>query len=176
MKRILIIGSCGSGKSTFARRLGKATGLEVIHLDRLYWKPNWVGTTDEDEWRKTVEIALQGKAWIIDGNYSGTLAMRLQACDTVVFLDFPRTICVFRVLKRVAFYRKGSRPDMADGCDEKIDWDFVKWIWNYPTRSKPKVETLLDQHQDTTTIIRLKSKKEIENFFVKYSANAVESF
>ncbi len=179
MKRVLVIGSSGAGKSTFARRLSQATDIPVIHLDRLYWNPNWVGTTDQTEWQAKVERALQGDAWIIDGNYSGTLRLRLQKADTVIFLDVPRLICVSRIVKRAAFYRNNTRPDMGEGCDEKFDWkfvEFVRYVWNYPARSKPKVETLLDQHQDTTTIIRLKSKKEIENFFVKYSANAVESF
>ncbi|MDQ3801536.1 MAG: DNA topology modulation protein [Acidobacteriota bacterium] len=170
MKRVLVIGSCGSGKSTFARRLGEKTGLKVIHLDRLYWKPNWVGTTDEDEWKAAVEKALAGEAWIIDGNYSGTMEMRLDKCDTVFFLDMPRALCVYRILKRLAFYRKGRRPDMADGCDEKFDWEFVKWTWNYPLRSKPKVEALLKRFENEKKIIRLKSRREVENFLANYPA------
>lgn len=167
MKKILIIGSSGSGKSTFARRLGKAANLDVIHLDRLYWKPNWIETDDKDQWRKTVENAMKGEEWIIDGNYSGTMEMRLEKCDTVIFLDMPRAMCVYRILKRVAFYRKGNRPDMADGCDERFDWEFIKWVWNYPKRTKPKVEMLLDCCKEKKTIIRLTSKREVENFFVK---------
>ena len=174
MKKILVIGSSGAGKSTFARRLGGATGLEVIHLDRLFWNPSWV-ETPKDEWPKRVEKALQGDSWIIDGNYSGTMELRLPACDTVIFLDLPRSVCVYRILKRVAFYRPGSRPDMAQGCDEKFDWDFIKWVWNYPVRSKPKVEALLERFQDTKTVIRLKSKKEIENFLAKCSSDTVKS-
>jgi adenylate kinase family enzyme len=170
MKRVLVIGSCGSGKSTFARRLGEKTGLKVIHLDRLYWKPNWVGTTDEAEWKAAVEKALAGDSWISDGNYSGTLAMRLEKCDTVFFLDMPRALCVYRILKRLALYRKGNRPDMADGCDEKFDWEFVKWTWNYPVRSKPKVEALLKRFENEKKIIHLKSRREVENFLANYPA------
>jgi len=165
MKKVLVIGSSGAGKSTFARRLGEATGLPVIHLDRLYWKPNWVETTDKNEWREKVEKVLAGEKWVIDGNYSGTLALRLEKCDTVIFLDIPRAVCVYRVLKRVTLYTKGSRPDMTDGCDERFDWEFIKWIWSYLMRSKPKVETFLKGVQDEKTIIRLQSKKEVENFF-----------
>lgn len=95
--------------------------------------------------------------------------MRLEKCDAVIFLDLPNYICTSRVLKRVAFYRKGGRPDMADGCDERFDWEFLKWTWNYPTRSKPKVEALLKRFEEEKTIIRLKSKREIENFFVNCS-------
>jgi adenylate kinase family enzyme len=166
MKKILIIGSSGAGKSTFARRLHRATGLPLIHLDRLYWKPNWVETTDKSEWKRTIENALRGDAWILDGNYSGTLEMRLEKCDAVIFLDLPRLLCIYRILKRVALYKKGSRPDMADGCDERFDWEFVKIVWNYPTRSKPKVEALLHRFESEKTIFRLHSQKEIEDFFV----------
>ena len=165
MKKILVIGSSGAGKSTFSRRLHRATNLPLVHLDRLYWKPNWVETTDKAEWKRTIESALHGDAWILDGNYSGTLEMRLEKCDTVIFLDMPRLICVYRILKRVALYEKGSRLDMADGCDEHFDWEFVKIVWNYPARSKPKVEALLNRFSRDKTIVRLRSKKEIEDFF-----------
>jgi adenylate kinase family enzyme len=170
MKRVLVIGSSGSGKSTFARRLGEAISVPIIHLDKLYWSPNWVGTTDEIEWQTKVERALQGDTWIIDGNYSGTLLLRLQKADTVIFLDMPRVICVWRVVKRAAFYRKKTRPYMGADCDEKFDWkflEFVRYVWNYPARSKPKVEKLLAQNQNAKTIVRLKSKKDVENFLQK---------
>jgi len=173
MKKILVIGSSGAGKSTFARRLGEKTGLEVIHLDKLYWKPNWVETTDKDEWKKIVQKTLAGDAWIIDGNYSGTLEMRLEKCDTVIFLDLPPALCVYRILKRIAFHRPGGRPDMADGCDEKFDWEFIKWTWNYPARTKPKVEALLKRCENEKTVISLKSKREIENFLLNCSSASV---
>ncbi|HEX8287529.1 MAG TPA: DNA topology modulation protein [Pyrinomonadaceae bacterium] len=174
MKKVLIIGSSGAGKSTFSRRLGEATGLPVVHLDMLYWNPGWV-ETPKDEWSEKVEKALSGDEWILDGNYSGTMDLRFPACDTVIFLDFPRTVCVYRILKRVLTYRKGTRPDMPTGCDEKFDWAFTKWVWNYPKRSKPKVEALLKRFANEKTIIRLKSKREIEHFFVNIRSGAVKS-
>src|SRR6201995_1710403 len=115
MRRVLVIGSGGAGKSTFARRLGARLGLPGKHLDASYWKPGWVETPKE-EWRRSVERLVEGDSWVIDGNYSGTLEVRLAACDTVVFLDLPRRVCIWRVLKRVLTYRDGSRPDMAEGC------------------------------------------------------------
>jgi adenylate kinase family enzyme len=166
MKRILIIGSSGAGKSTFSRRLGEITGIEVVHLDKIHWRAGWIEPS-KDEWRKTVEDNLKKEAWIMDGNYSGTLALRLEKCDTVIFLDLPRTICTWRVIKRVFLYRKRSRPDMAEGCAEKFDWEFVKWTWSYPKRSKPRVEELLKQFESEKTVIRLKSPSEVENFLAK---------
>lgn len=175
MKKVLVIGSSGAGKSTFARRLHQATGLPLIHLDRLYWKPNWVETTDKNQWRETVGKVLQGGEWIIDGNYSGTLEMRIEKCDTVIFLDLSRIVCTYRVIKRVALYRKGGRPDMADGCDEKFDWEFVKLTWNYPMRSKPNVEKILEKFAAEKTILRLTSKREIENFLMNFESDKVKS-
>ena len=167
MKRVLVIGSAGAGKSTFARRLGEKTGLEVIHLDKLYWKPNWVETTDKVEWRRILAEILRGESWIIDGNYGSTMEMRLEASDTVILLDFPRYVCIWRALKRVVLYRNRTRPDMAEGCNEKIDWEFLAWIWYYPKRSKPKVENLLRRSENEKKVVRLRSKTEIENFIAK---------
>lgn len=163
MKRIIVIGSSGAGKSVFARRLAEKTGIELIHLDKLHWKPNWVEPS-KDEWDKTVENAVKGEFWIIDGNYSRTLDIRLKACDTVIFLDVPRVVCVWRILKRAATYRKGGRPDLPEGCDEKFNWDFIKLTWSYPNRSKPKVEALLKNFQDEKNLVRLRSRKEVKSF------------
>lgn len=163
MTRVLIIGSSGAGKSTFARRLGERTGLEVIHLDRLYWRPSWTEPSKE-EWKGIVTDALARDNWIMDGNYGGTMEMRLAACDTVIFLDMPRWLCVYRVIMRSTIYRKTTRPDMADDCEERFDWDFVKWVWQYPARSKPKIEKLLSALPPSTKVIRLSSTARIERF------------
>ena len=166
MKRILIIGSGGAGKSTLARRLGEKMGIEVVHLDKLFWKPGWVPTA-KDEWRGIVRQALENDSWIIDGNFGGTLEMRVRACDTIIFLDLPRYICIYRILKRWALYRKKTRSDMAPGCDEKMDLEFFIWVWSYPTRSKPEKELVLERYGDEKTIIRLRSNREIEEFLEK---------
>jgi adenylate kinase family enzyme len=89
MRRIMVIGSGGAGKSIFSRRLGDVLGIEVIHLDRLHWKPGWA-ETPKGEWAELVGQLVRGDEWIIDGNYGGTLEVRLGACDTVIFLDLPR--------------------------------------------------------------------------------------
>lgn len=174
MRKILIIGSGGAGKSTLARRLHDAIGIEVIHLDKVFWRPNWV-ETPKDEWEKTVENLLKKDSWIMDGSFSGTLEMRFAACDTVIFLDLPRTVCVRQAFTRFLFYKGNSRPDMAEGCDEKFDMKFYKWIWDFPKRTKPKVEALIKQFQDTKKIIRLTSKEEIENFLVNITSDKVKS-
>jgi adenylate kinase family enzyme len=123
MRRVLVIGPGGAGKSTFATRLGEQLQIEVKHLDRYYWQPGWVKPAP-DEWLKTVESLVSEESWIIDGNYSGTLDLRLKSCDTIIFLDLNRFVCMWRILKRLFRYRQETRPDMAEGCYEKIDLEF----------------------------------------------------
>lgn len=165
MKRVLVIGSGGAGKSTFSRRLSRLLNIEVIHLDMLYWKPGWI-ETPKPEWRKLVEELVKRDSWIIDGNYSGTFDIRFDACDTVIFLDISRLLCIWRVLKRVMLYRSRGRPDMAEGCPEKVNLEFVRWIWDYPKRTRPKVLKLLKESRQSKNVIWLRKQADIESFFV----------
>ncbi|HEX8118745.1 MAG TPA: DNA topology modulation protein [Pyrinomonadaceae bacterium] len=169
MKRVLVIGSGGAGKSTFARRLGERLGLPVIHLDKVYWRPGWVEPS-KDEWRRTVEELCAGESWVMDGNYSGTLDVRLAACDTVVFLELPRLVCTWRIVRRALRYRGSSRPDMGEGCHEQLNKDFLVfllWVWNYSRRSRPKVLKLLEEFSGTKQIHILRSSAEAEEFLAK---------
>lgn len=163
MKRVLIIGSGGAGKSTLARRLGEKTGIEVVHLDRLYWKPGWV-KTGKEEWFEIVRDAIGKESWIMDGNFGGTFEMRAEAADTIILLDMPRLVCIYRIFKRWIMYRDRSRPDMAPGCPEKVDWEFFMWVWGYPKRSKPEKEHLLNRVANEKRIVRLRSNEEIREF------------
>ena len=166
MKRVLVIGSGGAGKSTFSRRLGERLGLEVIHLDKMFWRPGWVEPSKE-EWRRTVEELCARETWVMDGNYSGTLDVRLAACDTVVFLDLPRAVCVWRVLKRALMYRNSPRPDMAEGCREKFDAKFLHWVWTYRSRRRPKILARLDELDGDKRAICLRSDAEVERFLAE---------
>jgi adenylate kinase family enzyme len=163
MKRILVIGSGGAGKSTVAARLGQLLNLEVIHLDKFYWRAGWVEPSKE-EWLQTVTALTNRESWIIDGNYGGTLELRMQRCDTIIFLDLSRFLCVWRIVKRNLRYRRGGRPDMAEGCPEKLDLEFVSWIWNYSRRSRPKVVELIRRHAGDKRVIWLRSKADVERF------------
>lgn len=164
MKKIMVIGSGGAGKSTFSRRLGDITGIEVIHLDKLHWLPGWT-EPPKAEWRKIIEKNLAKDAWITDGNFGSTIEPRLEKCDTAILLDLPRAVCVYRALKRSLKYRGTTRPDMGAGCNEKFDLEFLRWIWNFPKKDKPRIEEKLKRFEDKVKIIRLKSNREIEEFF-----------
>ena len=163
MKRVLVIGSGGSGKSTFASRLGELLNIEVKHLDQLYWRPGWQEPPKE-EWLEQVKELTSGDSWIVDGNYGGTLEARIQRCDTIIFLDLPRLVCLWRIAKRRLLYRNRSRPDMAEGCNEKLDLEFVSWVWGYSRRSRPKVVKLLREHSETKQIIWLRSRADVRRF------------
>ena len=162
MKRVVVIGSGGAGKSTFSRQLGEITGLPVIHLDRLFWQPGWVQTSKE-EWAEIVSREIQRPAWIMDGNFGGTREMRMHAADTIIMLDLSRWICVYRILKRTLLYKPGGRPDMADGCHEKLDPEFILWVWNYRKRSRKNAMTEMEKLVDKDIII-LKTRREVEQF------------
>jgi adenylate kinase family enzyme len=163
MRKVLVIGSGGAGKSTFAKRLGTRLKIKVIHLDSIYWRPGWV-EMPKAEWLKTVEELLKLESWIMDGNYSGTLELRLQSCDTVIFLDLPRIVCLWRVVKRLLQYHNRSRPDMADECREKFNLEFMRWVWDYPKRARPKVLKRLEENLRDKKIIFLRSQLEMEKF------------
>lgn len=162
MRRVLIVGSGGAGKSTLARALGVRLGLPVVHLDRLYWRSGWEGTP-LGEWIPAVERVLEGAAWVIDGNYGGTLERRLAAADTAVFLDLPRALCSWRIVRRRVRWSGRSRPDMAAGCPERLSWDFVRWVWRYPEARRPGVLAQLEAAEGVR-VVRLRSRRDVRAF------------
>lgn len=128
MKRVMVIGGPGSGKSTLARALGKETGLPVYHMDLLHWKPGWVERDKAEKIAQALEITAQDQ-WIFEGGMSATYAQRIARADTLIWLDFPMTQRLVRVVKRRIQYRGGqTRPDLPADCPERLDPEFLKWI------------------------------------------------
>ena len=145
MRRILRIGCPGAGKSTLAREIGRRTGIAVTHLDRLYWGPGWKERPRE-VFLEYLENRLRSESWIIDGNYASTLADRLELADLVVYLDYPTWLTLWRVLRRIILGYGRVRPDMADGCPEKLDWEFLRYVWAFRKRNRPEVEEVVADH------------------------------
>jgi adenylate kinase family enzyme len=164
-RRVVVTGLAGSGKSTFAVALAGKTGLPVIHLDLHFWKPGWIEPS-EDEWRNTQQRVLAGDSWIADGNYSATLALRLEGADTLVVLDMPWWLCAGRALRR-GFQMPGELPEGSS---------YTRWqrlrdesrlavrIWHH-RHSEPESETqIVAEHGEHLSVHVLKSKRSVQEF------------
>ena len=158
----MIIGCGGSGKSTLARQMGEKTGLPVVHLDKLFWRPGWVNLTRE-EFDVVHNAAIEEKKWILDGNFDRTMEQRIRRCDTVVYLDFSRIACLCGVMKRILTTYGKVRPDMGDGCPERFDLAFLQWVWNFNKNKREKNYRLLEQYGDKRIYI-LKNRKQVKEF------------
>ena len=143
MKKIIILGSPGAGKSTFSFALAEKTGLPLYHLDKMFWREGWVNVS-KDELDAQIKDVLRKDEWIIDGNYSRTIPMRLEKCDTVFYLDYPRLVCFFGVVRRVLGSLGKTRPDMAEGCPERFDLEFLQYTWKFRKKQREKLFGLLE--------------------------------
>lgn len=144
MQRVLVIGISGAGKSTFSRALADRTGLPLVHLDKAFWQPGWVETR-RPQWRENVVELAAAARWIIDGNYASSLDLRLPRADAVIWFDYPRLVCLARALRRVAASYGRVRADMGAGCPERIDLDFLRYIWRFNDRQRPRIIAALAQ-------------------------------
>jgi adenylate kinase family enzyme len=166
MHRVAIVGSGGAGKSTLARALGAVTGLPVYHLDRFILKNGWEMVQAEEE-ERILQGILASERWIIDGNYGRTAPARFAVADTIIFLDLPAVLCTWRIIRRaIEGVSSGSaRPDVADGCIEEGDWEFIKWVWNFPRDSRPTILKRIEAYGQGAVIHHLQSKRAVRNFF-----------
>ena len=164
---VIGVGS-GVGKSTFARRLGELTGIEVTYLDRLFWKPGWVEAPIE-EFSEGQQKVVENRKWIIEGNYTGTFNIREPYADTIIYLELPLRVCLYRVLKRRVQFHGKTRDDIGEGCEEKIDFAFLKFILTtYRPRKKKMLKRLKSYANEGKTVHYLKTTKQIEGFLETY--------
>lgn len=171
MRRIIVVGSQGSGKTRLALKLGQKLDLPVVHLDVLYWRPGWK-PSDKASFRSRVAEAIAGDAWVVDGSFSGlAFDLTLARADTLVVIDRPRWLCQWRILWRSAFDRATARPDLPEGCPEQFDWTLMKEAWRYNTERVPAIEAERIQHGADVPVVRLRRDRDIQGFLESISAH-----
>ena len=163
MQRIMILGSSGSGKSTLARQLSGITGIPAFYMDGLRFTENWV-LIPKDEFRAKQSDIVSKESWIFEGNTLSTLEQRIDRADTIVFIDYNRFFCIYRIVKRRVQIRKKPRLELPQGCKDKIDREFLSWVWNYPKRSRPKIIKAI--YASGKTIYHLKTRKQVREFIL----------
>lgn len=165
LERILIIGGNGCGKTTFAKKLSEKLGLPLIHLDILYWGDHWQPVAQE-EFDQELLRELAQPEWIIDGNIARTLPLRLQYCDTVIYMDFSRIRCLLGAIKRVVENYGKSRPDMGGYCPERFDakkLGFLRSVWTSHAKNRERFYAMLNC-ANAIPIVVLRNRRQAEQF------------
>lgn len=160
MKRVIVIGCPGSGKSTFSKALHKITKIPLYHLDMIYWNRDQT-TVPKAVFLDRLSKILQKEEWIIDGNYGSTMEQRIQVCDTVFFLDYPTALCLKGIEER-----RGTKRSDLPWVEQEFDEDFLAVIKNYPSQSRPKVMELLERYSQKEIVI-FSSRRQAEDYLKK---------
>lgn len=166
MKRILIIGSAGAGKTTLARYLSRQLALPLIHLDQEFWRPGWVAPSVES-WKQEVSRIIAQPAWIIDGYYRNTLDVACRAADTIIFLDIAHFLCIYRVcmryLRHILLHQ--LRLDLPEGCPERLRWSFLCWIWAFPQKQRPVILRKIREVEEGRHVIIIHNQAELVRLY-----------
>jgi adenylate kinase family enzyme len=165
MQRILVMGSSGSGKSTFAQRLSDITDIPMVSLDALYWKPGWTPSHPTEFETRATQAARQ-RRWIMDGNYtsSGAGELRRSMADAVFWFDLPRRTCMTGILTRIVTSYGQVRPEMAPGCPEKIDLEFFRYVWTYRRQQRPKLLQYFDGLRPDQVLICFTNRTQADRY------------
>ena len=160
----MIIGPCGAGKSTVSHLLAAKLRLPLIHMDQLNWQPGWVDEGN-DRLRGLLAVEVAKERWLIEGNYGSTMAMRLERADTVLYLDYPLPLCLWRLIKRIATFHGRTRPDMPDNCPERFDGAFLWYVlrWNHGPRQRTEAQLLGHERK----VVRLKNPRALADWLAR---------
>ncbi len=166
INKVAIIGCGGSGKTTLANKLGPILNLPVYHLDKLYWKSNWQEPIYE-EYKPLHDALCLKDRWIIDGTQTRFMQTRLESADIIIFLDFPRWLCLWRVTLRWLKHRNQSRNDLHPECKDRLTWGFLRYIWLFKNIYRPKILSAINVLKKTKPIYVLKTKNTINDFVIQ---------
>ncbi|MBB3288864.1 MULTISPECIES: AAA family ATPase [unclassified Rhizobium] len=159
--RILVIGCSGGGKSTLSQKIAARFGLAYVSIDRdVLWLPGWV-QRDKAEQRAIIVTKVQGERWIMDGTNPSTFDIRLPRTDLVMWVRMPRVLCIWGAVSRWLKWMGRTRPEMAPGCIEKVDWDFLRFIWTFEEKFTPRVLAGFAEHAPDVPVLQLKSRGEM---------------
>jgi adenylate kinase family enzyme len=172
MQRILVMGSSGSGKSRFARRLCDITGLPFVSLDALFWKPGWQPSEPVEFDARVIEAANQPR-WVMDGNYTNrTGELRRELADTFIWFDLPRRTCMTGILRRIITSYGEVRPEMAEGCPEKIDFEFFHYVWTYRNRQRPKLLKFFEGLRPDQVLVCFTERAQADRYLLDIAPSA----
>ena len=172
MKKIVIIGSSGAGKSTLARELGSILKMKVFHLDRYFWQRGWRVKTRDTRIDILQEIVRE-KQWIIEGSYLSSSELHLHEADTIIFLDIPPLLCLWRLTKRHLAYRRRSRRDIPEGSTDKLTMSHILKVVTFPLEDRRTIKQKLRNYK-SKQIIWLRSRKEVEDFLAQQKQDGDE--
>jgi adenylate kinase family enzyme len=165
MTRVAVIGPGGAGKSRIASQLGEATRSRVVELDRLFWRPGWV-ETPAPEWEEIQRQELAQEPWVVEGLHDGTMHLWLEAADTIVFLDIPSLVAIWRVSRRRL--SGGDRSTAPDGCKpapaHRALIKFLLYQWDYRRKIRPEILSILDRWRGDAEIAVLRTPREVNAF------------
>ena len=170
MKKVLVLGCCGAGKSTFSKKLQSILKLPLIHLDSYYHKPNWE-EPEKDEWERIVYSLVQKPFWIMDGNFSDTMDLRIKNADTIIYLDYPTLKCFWRVIIRIFKYHGVVRSDMAKGCKEQFDLEFLHFVLTFNSKNRKRFIQKLNLIKEEKKVLVFKTDKQADSFLEQISGS-----
>lgn len=162
MRKVLVVGCPGAGKSTFSKKLADITGLPIIHLDYYYHDKNFDYYVNKPAWFAKVHDLMEADEWIMDGNYSSTFPERFAAADTIFFFDFPLYLRMYGIFKRRWQMRNKKRYDMPDNWKEKMDWEFIRFVWHFNSY-RPRIINVINQ-ENSKKIITFKNRKDVREY------------
>lgn len=165
MNRVIIFGASGTGKTTLCRKIAEKCHLEALHLDSIYWKKNWEHIDKEEFDIKMKDFFTQHEKWVIDGNYTNNrhFEKRLELADTIIFLDFGLQVSLHGIVERATRYKHRNRSDMAEGCIEGIDQEFLHYVATFEKKGH-KIQAIIKEYENKKNVLVFHSRESLNEW------------